>query len=73
MWIMSFLIFVVTIFSLVQYNDITKYPIIDWVVRATYGSLHRFFWALALAWIVVACINGYGGNACFSRYKSEIL
>ncbi|XP_057290815.1 O-acyltransferase like protein-like [Hydractinia symbiolongicarpus] len=27
----------------------------------TYGVMFRFVWALALAWVVYACHNGYGG------------
>lgn len=29
---------------------------------AAYSSLSHSAWALGLAWIVVACVTGYGGN-----------
>ncbi len=28
----------------------------------TYGGLHRLAWALSLAWLVWACVKGYGGE-----------
>ena len=28
---------------------------------AIYGGFHRTAWALSLAWLVFACVNGYGG------------
>ena len=27
-----------------------------------YGSLHRLAWGFALAWMVFACVKGYGGT-----------
>lgn len=27
-----------------------------------YGSLSRLTWAIAVAWVVFACHNGFGGN-----------
>lgn len=32
------------------------------IFQLLYGSLHRVVWSLALAWVIVACIRGYGGN-----------
>lgn len=29
---------------------------------AAYSALSHTAWALGLAWIVVACVTGYGGN-----------
>lgn len=26
-----------------------------------YLTFHKLFWGLALAWVVFACVNGYGG------------
>jgi len=28
-----------------------------------YGGLHRLAWGLALAWMVWACVKGYGGES----------
>jgi len=33
------------------------------IVGATYSSLSHSAWALALAWIVIACVTGYGGKS----------
>ena len=29
---------------------------------AVYTSLHRTAWALCVAWVIVACVTGYGGK-----------
>ena len=31
-------------------------------VAALYESTHRFAWSLAVAWVVFACVTGYGGR-----------
>lgn len=31
------------------------------IVGAAYSALSHSAWALSLAWIVVACVTGYGG------------
>ncbi|XP_056633905.1 nose resistant to fluoxetine protein 6 [Diorhabda sublineata] len=53
-WILS----IGTLLSLVYGLYETK--LTPWL-GATYSSLSHSAWALALAWIVVACVTGYGG------------
>lgn len=35
--------------------------VITLLERAFYDSFSRVSWAIALAWIIFACVNGYGG------------
>lgn len=49
------------IYGLTPYLDDTLVPTIDSIVSLTYGPFHRAAWGLALAWVIIACIHGYGG------------
>ena len=31
------------------------------VGSAMYAGLHRFVWGLVVAWVIIACVKGYGG------------
>jgi hypothetical protein len=46
---------------MVPYLNEIEVPEMNDVARVSYGSLHRFAWASFVAWIVFACIHGYGG------------
>ena len=35
-----------------------------WPVHVLYGGFARFAWGLSLAWLVFACVKGYGGIHC---------
>ncbi len=30
--------------------------------NASYNAFHRLAWGVALAWLIFACHNGYGGK-----------
>lgn len=49
------------VYGLTPYLDETLVPTIDEAVKLSYGPIHRAAWAVALSWIIVACVHGYGG------------
>lgn len=51
----------VVVYGLVPYLDVEKVPTINPAISLTYGPLHRAAWALAIGWVVWACVRGYGG------------
>ncbi|CAG2058140.1 unnamed protein product [Timema podura] len=58
-WVTSLLIQTAVIFGayrLIQADY--KYNVVE---ATLYGGLHRFAWALSVAWLVFACAKGYGG------------
>ena len=69
------------IYGLSPYLDESTVPNIVPAVAVLYGSLHRFAFAAALAWIIFACIHGYGGiyehfqlfNAHFNNQLIDFL
>lgn len=57
MWIFSIAILWTVVFlPLPAYQNNTE----DVVAFAFYEALHRFFWSLAMAWIIYACFKGIG-------------
>ena len=61
-WTLSAVIAASIIYGLTPYLNEALVPTIDWAVTITYGPLHRTAWALIVAWVIVACIHGYGGE-----------
>lgn len=61
LWALSVCACTLIIYSLFPYVDEKETPTIEWAVRMIYGPFHRLFWAIALAWMIIACIHGYGG------------
>lgn len=60
-WILSISISLAVVFGLVSYLDESQMPEIPSAVSLTYSPLHRTAWAVAVGWIIFACIRGYGG------------
>ena len=59
-WALAFLVGFLVVYGLVPYQ---KDPTLDASLaeRAIYVGFHRLAWALALSWVILACIKGAGG------------
>lgn len=62
MWIIAFAIGLSVVYGEVPYMDSEKFPQLNDYLRVIYGSLSRMGWAIALSWVVFACVKGYGGT-----------
>ncbi|XP_059352860.1 nose resistant to fluoxetine protein 6-like isoform X2 [Daphnia carinata] len=60
-WFIASLIGLAVLYGMVPYLNEYEVPDMNDVARVSYGALHRFAWATSVAWIVFACIHGYGG------------
>ena len=59
-WAIAFLVGCLVIYGLVPFQkDINLDASL--AERAIYGGFHRLAWALALSWVILACIKGAGG------------
>merc|ERR1712142_563132 len=56
-WILAAVIALASMYGLIDYPD----EPFSKGVSALYASLSRLSWSLALAWVVLACVTGYGG------------
>lgn len=58
-WILSAALCLSVIFLiLIPYSLDYKYDRLD---AAFYAGFHKLGWSLGIAWIIWACVNGYGG------------
>ena len=64
-WIVASAIGLAVIYGMVPYLNPYEVPSINEFSRVTYGSFHRIGWAAFVAWIIFACIHGYGGAYTF--------
>ena len=61
-WIMSTGIALAVIFGPTSFFDVQNADEAQCSIGAIlYGSLHRFAWSVAIAWVIFACVNGYAG------------
>ncbi|XP_039606416.1 O-acyltransferase like protein isoform X2 [Polypterus senegalus] len=74
-WVSTFILLALLIAVPYFLNDVPSYPSAS---HSIYQGLHRALWAAAVAWIVLACEEGYGGfvqsflSLCFWRPLSNI-
>lgn len=61
-WLFSTAICLTVIFSAHDLMDKKHNEYNVWATSA-YAGLYRLGWSLGLAWVVMACILGYGGKA----------
>jgi len=62
-WAIAFLVGCLVIYGLIPYQKdlMTMQKDASLAERAIYGGFHRLAWALALSWVILACIKGAGG------------
>ncbi|XP_076052559.1 nose resistant to fluoxetine protein 6-like [Oratosquilla oratoria] len=61
-WTASTFVGAGVVFGMWSYNVLTNPMQFDVMTQFFYGGFHRTVWALALAWIIIACHTGYGGS-----------
>ena len=60
-WLTAFGIGIGVVYGLKVHDFILTGEPKSEATNIAYGSLHRLAWGLALAWVVFACVKGYGG------------
>lgn len=62
-WAIAFLVGCLVIYGLIPYQKdlMLMQKDASLAERAIYGGFHRLAWALALSWVILACIKGAGG------------
>lgn len=68
-WTLSIVIGLAVVYGMVPYLNPSE-EMSDFV-RVSYGSLHRLTWAACVAWVIFACIHGYGGKISKQVYEKN--
>ena len=58
-WLAATLTCLLVVYGLIPYMD-ERIPVPD-VARVFYAAFHRPAWTIATAWVIFACLKGYGG------------
>ena len=53
-------------YSRTQYT----WKMVEWII---YGAMFRIMWAIALAWVIFACHNGWGGKSQLIMSGNDVL
>lgn len=61
-WSLALVTGFLVVFGMYSYNNFIAPMPYDVMTQITYSGLHRLAWGAALAWVVFACHNGYGGT-----------
>ena len=67
-WLLAIGTGLAIVYGLYPYVNEADVPEIDPIVQMTYGPLNRIAWSIALAWVVLTCVHGYGGNQIFIHF-----
>lgn len=60
-WILAISVLFAVVLGYFPFQQANQYSDIPIIINATYNSLFRSAWAIAIAWIIFACHNGSGG------------
>lgn len=68
-WVVAGVVAGLSLFGHIAFlNDETYHSGHSSFPAAFYLAFHRLGWALGLAWLILACINGQGGNEFLNCY-----
>ncbi|XP_043244571.1 uncharacterized protein LOC122393052 [Amphibalanus amphitrite] len=60
-WTVSALTACCIVYGMYEYSTVPALAVPSRSVAIIYGSMNRPVWAMCLAWVVIACVHGYGG------------
>ena len=60
-WVSATAIGLAVLYGLSDLLDPSTVPEINAATKVIYGTFHRLAWAIAVGWVIFACVSGYGG------------